>query len=220
MKICFIDEAGDLGLLRKPPHPNDQPVLVIGGLLIDVGILADLTRDFLNLKFRFFPSLPYPSPMPLDRVLPEIKGAELRKNATRGDPKQRRHAIGFLDRIFGLLRRYEARLVARIWIKGIGEKFDATPVYTSSIQGICTYFQHHLTETGDIGLCIADSRNKLKNVRVSHSIFTQKFSFAVKRYDRLAELPTFGHSDNHVGIQPGNPPRKPSNHPSRKSAMC
>ncbi len=201
MKICFIDEAGDLGLLRSPPSPNDQPVLIVGGLYVDVASLANLTRDFLNLKFRFFPRLSYPSSMPLDRILPEVKGAELRKNATRGDPKQRRHAIGFLDRIFGLLRHYEVRLVARIWVKGIGAKFDSTSVYTSSIQGICTYFEHHLTETNDTGLCIADSRNKFKNVRVSHSIFTQKFSLAVQRYERLTELPTFGHSENHAGLQ-------------------
>ena len=201
MKICFIDEAGDLGLLRSPAHPNDQPVLIIGGLFVDVGNLANLTQDYLNLKYQFFPGLPYPSSMPLDRILPEIKGAELRKNATRGDSNQRRHAIGFLDRIFGLMRRYEVRLVARIWVKGIGARFDATPVYTSSIQGICTYFGHHLAEINDVGLCIADSRNKFKNVRVSHSIFTQKFSPAVHKHKRLAELPTFGHSENHAGLQ-------------------
>ncbi|MDE0224979.1 MAG: DUF3800 domain-containing protein [Gammaproteobacteria bacterium] len=40
MQICFIDEAGDLGALRDPPAPNDQPVLVIAGLFIDGGRLA------------------------------------------------------------------------------------------------------------------------------------------------------------------------------------
>ena len=67
--------------------------------------------------------------------------------------------------------------------------------------GICTYFEHHLTEANDAGLCIADSRNKFENVRVSHSIFTQEFSLAVQRYERLIELPTFGHSENHAGLQ-------------------
>ncbi len=101
----------------------------------------------------------------------------------------------------GLLQRFEVRLVARIWIKAPGAAFDATPVYTSSIQGICSYFDHHLTRTDDIGACIADSRNKFKNVRVSHSIFTQKFSATARRYPRIVELPTFGHSDNHAGLQ-------------------
>ena len=79
--------------------------------------------------------------------------------------------------------------------------FEPTPVYTSSIQGICTYFDHHLTQAGDIGVCIADSRNKFKNIRVSHSVFTQKFSPAAQAYRRIVELPTFGHSDNHAGLQ-------------------
>ena len=201
MHGCFVDEAGDLGALGSPPLPNDQPVLAIGGLLVDVTHLASLTDNFLNLKQQYFPGLPYPSAMPLDRILPEIKGADIRSNATRGTPRQRRHAIGFLDRILGLLQHHDAKLVARIWVKGIGLPFDATSVYTSSIQGICSYFEHYLTQTNGTGICIADSRNKFKNVSVSHSIFTRKFSSAAPSYQRLVELPTFGHSDNHAGLQ-------------------
>ncbi|MDE0054898.1 MAG: DUF3800 domain-containing protein [Gammaproteobacteria bacterium] len=129
-----------------------------------------------------------------------MKGAELRRHATRGNARQRLHAVGFLDRIMGLLRRHDARVVARVWVKAPGSPFEGTAVYTSSIQGLCTYFEHYLRESDSSGLCIADSRSKSKNLRVSHSIFTQKFS-AVPNYERLVELPTFGHSDNHVGLQ-------------------
>ena len=193
LHVCFVDEAGDLGALGNPPLPNDQPVLAIGGLFVDVANLASLTDNFLSLKHQYFPGLPYRSPLPLDRILPEIKGADVRSNATRGTPRQRRHAIGFLDRILGLLQHHDVRLVARIWVKGIGAPFYATPVYTSSIQGICAYFEHYLTQSNGSGsgICIADSRNKLKNVSVSHSIFTRKFSLAAPGYQHLVELPTF-----------------------------
>jgi hypothetical protein len=201
LHVCFIDEAGDLGALRSPPSPNDQPVLVVGGLIVDVASLPDLTSEFLRLKHRYFPNLPYPSTQSLDRILPEIKGPDLRSNATRGNARQQHHAIGFLDRLLGLLRQHDVKLVARIWIKGLGSPFHATPVYTSSIQGICAYFDHYLAQSDGVGICIADSRNKFKNVSVSHSIFTQKFSFAARRYQRLVELPTFGHSENHAGLQ-------------------
>ncbi len=201
MKACFIDEAGDLGTVANPPLPNDQPILVVGGLFLDTASLQSLTDDFLNLKSRYFPGLPYPSPRHLDRILPEIKGADVRRNATRGTARQKNHAIGFLDRIIGLLQRYDAKLVARIWVKGVGLPFHATAVYTSSIQGICSYFDHYLTHMNDTGVCIADSRNKFKNVNVSHSIFTQKFSPFVQSYRKIAELPTFGHSENHAGLQ-------------------
>ena len=201
MHVCFIDESGDLGALGDPPQPNDQPVLAIAGLFVDIARLSDLTHKFLDLKQLYFPGLPYPSTRPLDRILPEIKGAEIRRNATRRTGRQRAHAIGFLDRILGLLRHHDVRLVGRIWVKGLGSPFDAMPVYTSSIQGICTYFEHYLNRADDTGLCIADSRNKIGNVRVSHSIFTQKFSQVAENYGRLLELPTFGHSDNHAGLQ-------------------
>jgi hypothetical protein len=36
---------------------------------------------------------------------------------------------------------------------------------------------------------------------VSHSIFTQKFKAEGDQYPRVLEMPTFGHSNNHVGIQ-------------------
>ena len=200
LQICFIDEAGDLGALRDPPAPNDQPVLVVAGVFVDGSRLAKLTHEYLDLKHRFFPKLDYPSTRRLDRVLPEVKGAELRKHATRGNARQKLHAVGFLDRIMGLLRRHDTRVVARVWIKAPGSRFEGTAVYTSSIQGLCTYFEHYLRQCDDSGLCIADSRSKSKNLRVSHSIFTQKFS-TVPNYERLVELPTFGHSDNHVGLQ-------------------
>lgn len=201
MRLCFIDEAGDLAEMADPAEPNDQPVLVIVGLIVDAANLLALTSHFLVLKHRYFPRLGYPSNLFLDRILSEVKGADIRRNATRGSARQHHHAIGFLDDIFGLLRHNDVRLVARIWVKGIGARFEPTPVYTSSIQGICTYFEHYLDSVRDVGLCIADSRNKFKNVSVSHSVFTQKFSAVTQNYQRLVELPTFGHSENHAGLQ-------------------
>ena len=169
-------------------------------LFVDAEKLADLTGEFLDLKFKFFPELPYPSDNLLDRILPEIKGAELRRNVTRGTARQRNHTIGFLDRIFGLLRRHDVKLVARIWIKLLREPFSGKSVYISSIQLICSYFDHYLAECGNVGCCIADSREKLDNSNVSHSIFTQKFGIR-NLHKHLIELPTFGHSDNHAGLQ-------------------
>ncbi len=103
MKICLVDEAGDLGAVAFPPRQNDQPVLVIGGLFLDVANLHDFTEEFLHLKSLYFPNLPYPSQMPLDRILVEVNGQDLRRNLTRGTRNQSRHAFGFVDRTLGLL---------------------------------------------------------------------------------------------------------------------
>lgn len=85
--------------------------------------------------------------------------------------------------------------------KGIGQPINGTAIYTFSVQDICAGFQELLT-LGDIkGAVIADSRNKPKNSTVAHSVFTLKHRVAGDAFDRVIEMPTFGHSDNHVGLQ-------------------
>lgn len=125
----------------------------------------------------------------------------MRRNIGRGTPAQRRHGIRYLDEIIDLLKTHDARMIARIWIKGIAAPFDGRPVYTSSIQAIFEYFQYFLAEQNYYALVIADSRTKALNVNVSNSVFTQKYRFSGDRYDRIYELPTFAHSDNHAGLQ-------------------
>lgn len=113
----------------------------------------------------------------------------------------RRQATGFVDKIVRLLEAHEVRLLARIWVKPLGEPFVGRSVYTSSIQALYTYFDHFLQDRSDFGFCIADSRDHLKNVNVAHSIFTQKFRLTTSTYNRILELPTFSLSENHAGLQ-------------------
>lgn len=203
VKICYIDEAGDLGMLPQEPklRGNNQPVLVIGGLFIDNECLYDLTHDFLHLKQRYFPNLCSNHSKYLDRILPEIKGSDVRKAALRGVRRQRRHAFGFMDRVIEIFEQYSVEIVSRIWVKIPGKEFHGNAVYSSSIQSIYEYFNHYLLEKQDVGFCIADSRDQLKNIMVSHSVFTQKFRILDPAYPQVSELPLFGHSNNHAGLQ-------------------
>lgn len=201
MKIFYLDEAGDLQSL--PLHPTrdiDQPVFVLGGIFAEYTRLDSLTNDFLLLKKQFFPGLGYRSASHLDAVLPEIKGADLRRTILRGNRNSRRQVFGFLDHVFELLEANDALIVARVWIKPLGHAFRSTSVYTASVQRLYEVYDHYLTTAQDYGLCLLDSRTKGLNVPVAHSIFTQKFKTAPK-YPRIVELPGFVHSDNHVGIQ-------------------
>ena len=97
--------------------------------------------------------------------------------------------------------RYDIRILGRIYIKGIAQPFNGVSVYTSLVQILATDFQQYLTTVNDQGLMIFDSRSKPTNCNVSHSVFTQKFKAAGDSCDRLLEMPLFGHSDNHAGIQ-------------------
>jgi hypothetical protein len=201
VKIFYLDESGDLKKLSKKPTSNtEQPILVLGGLLIDYTRLDSLTLDFLALKKRFYPRLAYKSGLLLDAVLPEIKGSDIRRATIQGGRNARRQAFLFLDHVFTLLEQNNAAIAARIWVKPLGEHLHGMSMYTSSVQRLYETYDHYLTTQQDYGLCLIDSRTKGLNVRVAHSIFTQKFKSA-PRYPRVLELPGFVHSDNHAGIQ-------------------
>ena len=93
-------------------------------------------------------------------------------------------------------------VLAGVFIKNIGQPFVGTSVYSSCIQQICRDFNNFLVHKNSKGIVIADSRNKPKNANVSHSVFTQINSPAShQEYSKILEVPVFGHSDNHAGLQ-------------------
>jgi len=201
MHLAYMDDAGDLGTVANPPQHNDQPVFGLTILVVNHTRLAAFVPEFLQLKRNFFPGLCPPTTHFLASVLPEVKGADLRRDIARGSRNQARHAIRFLNELVDLCIRNETRLISKMFIKAIGQPNSHTAVYTAGCQSLFRTLDHFLTTVDDIGLCIADSRNKGLNVPVAHSIFTQKFSTRQAQYPRIVELPTFGHSDNHVGVQ-------------------
>jgi hypothetical protein len=199
MYICYIDEAGDAGMLPSATA-NGTPVLVLAGVILDRMNLHPFTLDFLNIKQRFFPAV-MAGTRPLAMILREIKGADVRKSIRAGGRNERRHAINFLGSVLSMLEKYDAKIVARILVKRVGNAVNETKVYTSYMQAICYSFQQYLESKDSIGLIIADSRVPKQNETVSYSIFTQKFKRTGDDHSRVLEMPTFGHSTNHAGIQ-------------------
>ena len=201
MKICYVDESGDTGVLPSATSPI-QPAMVIAGIIIDHDDLVSFTHNFLNIKKQFFPGLFPSSPHRfLNGILKEVKGSEVRKLIAVGSRNQRRHQFGFLDHIISLLQTCNSKCFGRVWIKGIGKPINSLSLYTFSIQSIYNNFQEYLKQCDDIGVVVIDSRWFEVNRAVAHSVFTQKFRSFGDAYDRIVELPAFGHSDNHAGIQ-------------------
>jgi hypothetical protein len=163
--------------------------------------LHGLTHELIALKKRFFPKLLPPGRKHLAWILRELKGSEIRKSVCSTDRNERRQAIGLLDKVVDLLQRYDVKIFGRVWIKQIGKPIDGNAIYTFSIQAICTTLQDLLTKEADSGFIIADSRNFTLNKSVAHSIFTQKLKQGGDDYPSVLELPVFGHSDNHAGLQ-------------------
>lgn len=200
MHLCYMDESGCTGALPTATSAI-QPVFVLAGIIVDESRLHGLTIDYLNLKQRFFPGKLSPTADFLQWVLAEIKGNEIRKRARSGSHRERSHAFSFLDAFLGLAEKYNLKIIGRLWVKGIGQPFNGRPVYTSSVQRICTYFNQFLMSSNSTGLIVADSRDPALNANVAHSVFTMKFKAAGDVFPRLMEMPVFGHSENHVGIQ-------------------
>ena len=201
MKTCYIDEAGNPGMLPSRTS-NVEPVFIVTGLVIDQTHIPAITTDFLSLKQRYFPGLgPKGMRRWLNWMLVEIKGGEVRKDGAAVSRRKYRQAHGFLGKALSLMEAHDARFISRIWVKGIGKPFNGRAVYSFSVQAICEGFQRLLVSADSDGLVIADHRTPAKNKYVSHSIFTQKFASAGDSYDRIVEVPTFGDSHNHAGLQ-------------------
>lgn len=200
MYLCYVDEAGCPGAL--PSATSDiQPALVISGLFVPQARLSKLTADFLHLKQRFNPNLVSSGGHWLDITKCEIKGSDLRRDVRRAGRNRRRAVFGFLDQTLQLLETHHCNLVSRAYVKAPGETFRGQRVYTAAVQALCACFQRYLTEADSHGFMVADSRTPGLNSAVAHSIFTQKFKADGDAYDRILEMPTFGHSENHVPLQ-------------------
>jgi hypothetical protein len=195
-----MDESGCTGALPSATSPI-QPILAIAGVIVDEVSLHELTIKYLNLKQRFFPGKLSITAEFLEWILVEIKGSEIRKQARSISHRKRSNAFMFLDKFITLLESHQIKIIGRIWIKGIGQPFNGRSVYTSSVQHICKYFNNYLDRKNRRGFIISDSRNPTLNSNVSHSIFTAKFKTSGDAFPCLIEMPSFGHSENHVGLQ-------------------
>jgi len=194
-----MDEAGCTGCLGSATS-SVQPVFIPAAVIIASDRLQELTRDFLNIKRRFYPRRLPKQLGHLDHVRAVIKGREIRTHVAgrRGDVRQ---AVGVLDAFLALLESHHVRVVGRVWVKEIGRENSNQSLYTSSAQAICSYFHHYLETKDSLGLVVADTRRKHQNSDVSHAIFTQKFSERGDPLGRLVETPTYGSSENYVGLQ-------------------
>ncbi|HST58575.1 MAG TPA: DUF3800 domain-containing protein [Longimicrobium sp.] len=200
MRICYVDEAGCTGSLQSAVS-EVQPVFVLCGVDVPQDSIHRITHEFLHLKKRFYPNLAPRSATYLEWILTEIKGAELRKGAADPSRNKRRHALGFLHETLSLLETEHARLSGRVWVKAIGQLVNGRSVYTFSLQYICKCLNAQLAGGDGAGLLVCDSRNKALNSLASFSVFTQKFKMTGDTIPHVLEMPVFGHSENHAGVQ-------------------
>lgn len=199
MFFCYLDEAGDFSQITNS-QPNEQPVFVLCGLFLDHKNLRKITEEFYKIKKKFFPSLLNNKNFH-EACLLEIKGGDIRHKIRTGGRDKIRHSIGFINDVMTMLKKYDCKIVASIFIKEIAGDFKGKIFYAHQAQALTKHFQNFLQEKKDIGLVVADSRNNQDNSQISHAIFTQKIRSNDDAYPAILEVPLVGHSQNHVGLQ-------------------
>jgi hypothetical protein len=199
MRLCYVDESGKAETLVKAER-DQQPVIVIAGVSLPEDQLTEITREWLELKRRFYPDVA--SKLGggwLDAILHDIKGANLRRGFRRtATRRQRKHALGLISGTLSIVERHDGNLIGRIWVKQLNQPNDDMSIHSSSLQFICSAFNTQLTE--ERGMVVVDSQTYQHNHRLAHSMFTQRFG-KHPRNTGLVDMPVFGHSDNHAGLQ-------------------
>lgn len=174
--------------------------MVLVGVIINASTIPLLTLEFLALKRRFFPERFSRGPA-LDHVLTEVKGGEVLQRTRSDSRNQRRQAKLVRLELLRLLDRYGCRIVGRVWVKEPGRSLKAEATYCYAVQDITRHFCHYLAAHSSRGVMVADARSPNLNMTVAHSIFTQKWRTGKDPYQPLLEVPLFGDSRNHVGLQ-------------------
>jgi hypothetical protein len=174
--------------------------MVILGMIVAAAAVPALTRDFLDLKRRYFPGR-FNSGQALDHILVEVKGSEILQMTRSRSRNKRRQAERFRTELLGLVEAHQCRIVGRVWVKEPATGLDANSSYCYAVQDIARHFGHYLQMKKDVGVLIADGRSHQTNLQVAHSIFTQKWRAGGDPYSSILEVPLFAASDNHAGLQ-------------------
>lgn len=200
MQLCYVDESGKADTLTRA-DAQQQPVVVIAGISLPERCLTAVTHEWLELKRSYLPRIRTGSRRGwLDGILKELKGTTMRRGfRTRATVRQRQHAVGLIDGLVNLLERHDCRIIGRIWVKELDAPIEGMNMHFSSLQFICGAFHAGLPDD-ERGMVVVDSQTYQHNHQLAHSVFTQRFARRPS-HERLVDMPVFGHSDNHAGLQ-------------------
>lgn len=200
LQLCYVDESGKAETLTVADG-DQQPVIVVAGVSIPEDQLTAVTHEWLELKRRYFPNIKAKGQRGwLDAILVEGKGTTVRRGyRSRATRRQRQHAHGIIDGVLRVLEKHDGRVLGRVWVKQLDAVNDEMAVHSSSLQFICAAFHSGLGDD-ERGMVVVDSQTHRHNHRLAHSVFTQRFG-RHPTHRKLVDMPVFGHSDNHAGLQ-------------------
>lgn len=196
MRILYVDESGG----NEAPSLNNiaTPVMAVTGVAFEAGRLSDLTSDFIDFKAAMFPKKFENLISPSAHLSTEIKGSELLHMYRASGRNKRRFAHKFVSNLIELVEKHDGKVAARVWVKDYENVLEQGN-YNYAFQNIARIFSSHLKVNKDVGIVIADSRDHRGNSSVSKSILDR--GLRNSSFSSLVDVPVYGTSNNHAGIQ-------------------
>lgn len=192
---CYVDEAGCPGKLPSASSPV-QPFLILAAVALRSADINTFTRQVNRLKRAYLAAI---RPGTISTGQEEIKGSELRA-LLRKDPSGHTPAHRFLDEMLGLLQRFDAQVFAQVAPKPVGAPFDGKAVYASMLFRLARSFHGLLEQRCAEGFMVGDFREPRLNSLMTQAVARSKFGDR-DALPRLLDVPVFGHSESHAGLQ-------------------
>jgi len=192
---CYVDEAGCPGKLPSASSPV-QPFLILAAVALHSADINTFTRQVNRLKRANLEAM---RPGAISTGQEEIKGSELRA-LLRKDPSGHTPAHRFLDEMLGLLQRFDAQVFAQVAPKPVGAPFDGKAVYASMLFRLARSFHGLLEHRCAEGFMVGDFREPRLNSLMTQAVARSKFGDR-DALPRLLDVPVFGHSESHAGLQ-------------------
>ena len=145
--ICHIDESGDFVGLSSA-NPGAQPVLAVVGLIVPEGNLAQMEKEFADLRKNSEFLNRRRKGVERDDFPPEDKGKDMFRLPLRSDDADwQAGALSVLGSALDLLKRAEARAAGCVHIKPVDREFNGARGYVSSVLSVAVNF-HRILELG------------------------------------------------------------------------
>lgn len=195
---CYVDEAGCPGKLPAGPTIV-QPFLIVAAMALPSAEVGAFTHRLNMLKGAYLRANGSLAGTAAPLAL-EIKGSALRAQLRRS-PGGVLAAHRLLDGLLSLLKASDARIFAAIAPKPAGGEFDGVATYAFAMHRLACEFHQWLDHQDADGVMVADFREPQLNAAMARPVGASKFGEVRDALPRLLDVPLFGHSESHAGLQ-------------------
>lgn len=200
--VFYTDESGSTENFSEPLKAGTTPVFTLTSVALPLEEWRNFDRKYNNLKSHFFPEMLERKGRKEDI---EIKGNDL--TSPRNKESTRRK--DFLNRVFKLLKDFDAKIFAVTFIKDKDSPIAGRSMYTHGFQILLERFNKYIETSGKFssGIIICDSRaGTMKGQGLDKEVAKSFQSYIFgnergKKFTAMQEAPLFADSKITVGLQ-------------------